>query len=123
MADARPRPRSPFLRALESDDSLPIAPEAVRLWLNDIESPTRWSLRPLLQFLLAMLLHLIWFVKRLPLPQFRAHGLLQRLICWFCTRFVSPSANQLILRHFATESNILNFLIDNSPEVTVEPLT
>lgn len=122
MADSRARPRSPFLRALEFDDSLPIQPEAVRLWLNDIESPTRWSLRPLLQFLLAMLLHLIWFVKRLPLPQFRAHGLLQRMICWFCTHYVSPSANQLILRHFATESNILNFLIDNSPEVTVEPL-
>ena len=122
MADARRRPRSAFLRALEFDDSLPIEPAAVRLWLNDIESPTRWSLRPLLQFVLAILLHVTWFMKRLPLPQFRAHGLLQRMICWFCTHFVSPSANQLILRHFATESNILNFLIDNSHEVTVGPL-
>ncbi|MCH4564606.1 hypothetical protein MKP05_16000 [Halomonas sp. EGI 63088] len=123
MADTGNRPRSPFLRALAVDDSLPIEPEAVRLWLNDIETPTRWSLRPLLQFLLAMLLHLIWFVKRLPLPQFRAHGLLQRLICAFCTHFVSPHANRLILRHFATESNVLNFLIDNSEELGVEPLT
>ncbi len=123
MADTGNRPRSPFLRALAVDDSLPIEPEAVRLWLNDIETPTRWSLRPLLQFLLAMLLHLIWFVKRLPLPQFRAHGLLQRLICAFCSHFVSPHANRLILRHFATESNVLNFLIDNSEELGVEPLT
>lgn len=123
MADTGNRPHSPFLRALAVDDSLPIEPEAVRLWLNDIETPTRWSLRPLLQFLLAMLLHLIWFVKRLPLPQFRAHGLLQRLICWFCSHFVSPHANRLILRHFATESNVLNFLIDNSEELGVEPLT
>ena len=121
MADTRPRPRSPFLRALAVDDSLPIEPAAVRLWLDDLERPTRWSLRPLLQFLLAVLLHLIWFVKRLPLPQFRAHGLLQRLICWFCTHFVSPSANQLILRHFATESNILNFLLDHRPEAPVDP--
>lgn len=116
------RPRSPFLRALEFDDSLPIQPEAVRLWLNDLDNPTRWSLRPLLQFLLAMLLHLIWFFKRLPLPQFSAHRLLQRLICWFCTHFVSVNANLLILRHFATESNILNFLVDNSEERDVEPL-
>ena len=55
------------------------------------------------------------FFKRLPLPQFSAHGLLQKVICWFCRNFVSVEANQLILRHYATESNVLNFLADNSP--------
>jgi len=39
---------------------------------------------------------------------------LQGLICWFCKHFVSVEANQLILRHFATESNLLNFLRDNA---------
>ncbi len=34
--------RSPFLRALEVDDSLPIEPEAMRQWLADLERPTRW---------------------------------------------------------------------------------
>ncbi|XKE46097.1 hypothetical protein LG302_02875 [Halomonas organivorans] len=115
--------RSPFLRALEADDSLPIEPEAVRLWLDDLERPTRWSLRPLLQLLFGAFLHLTWFIKRLPLPQFRAHGLLQRLICWFCAHVVSPEANRLILRHYATESNILNFLIDNGAVDGVAPLT
>ena len=72
-------------------------------------------MRPLLQFALAALLHLVWFLKRLPMPQFRAHALLQRTICWFCRVFVKlREANQLILRHFATESNILNFLRDNA---------
>lgn len=34
-----------------------------------------------------------------------------------------PEANLLILRHFATESNLLNFLRDNSPEgKAVQPL-
>ncbi|MFY0663879.1 MAG: hypothetical protein JXQ97_04595 [Natronospirillum sp.] len=108
--------RSAFLRAIEFDNSLPIQDDAVQLWLNDLDNPFRWSLRPLLQFFFAALLHLIWFFKRLPLPQFRAHGLLQSMICWFCRHFVSREANLLILRHFATESNVLNFLADNSPE-------
>ena len=115
MANAR----SAFLLAIENDNSLPIEQEAVNLWLNDIENPSRWSVRPILQLVLAVLLHLIWFLKRLPLPQFRAHKLLQKMICWFCKYLVSPEANALILRHFATESNILNFLADNSTiEVT-----
>ena len=106
--------RSAFIRAVEFDNSLPIEPAAVQLWLKDLDNPMRWSVRPLLQFLFAILLHLVWFFKRLPLPQFSAHKLLQRLICWFCEHFVSVEANQLILRHFATESNILNFLADNT---------
>jgi hypothetical protein len=114
--------RSPLLQALAVDDSIPIAPQAVELWLRDVENPLRWIARPLLQFVLAALLHLTWVLKRLPLPQFRAHGLLQWTICGFCRRFVSPEANQLILRHFATESNLLNFLRDNCA-AQVAPLT
>jgi hypothetical protein len=105
--------RSPFLQAIEVDDTLSIDPAAVRLWLKDLENPLRWIVRPLLQFFFAVPLHVTWFVKRLPLPQFRAHRLLQRMICWFCTYAVSPEANVLILRHFFTESNLLNFLRDN----------
>lgn len=107
------RPRSAYLQALEFDNSLPLEPTAVRLWLKDLDNPLRWSVRPLLQFFFAVLLHLIWFLKRLPLPQFSAHQVLQKIICWFCRHFVSVEANQLILRHFATESNLLNFLNDN----------
>ena len=80
------------------------------------------EVRPLLHFVFAVLLHLTWFLKRLPLPQFRAHSLLQRTICWFCTYFVSPEANRLILRHYATESNILNFLRDNAAPAHVQPM-
>lgn len=115
--------RSAYLKAIEFDNSLPMEPVALKLWLKDLDNPLRWSLRPLLQFVFAVLLHIIWFFKRLPLPQFRAHRLLQRLICWFCRYFVSKEANLLILRHFATESNVLNFLRDNSLQgSTVQPL-
>ena len=116
------RERSALLKAVAVDNSLPISPVAVELWLRDIENPLRWIVRPLLQFVFAVLLHVTWALKRLPLPQFRAHGVLQWTICMFCRNFVSPEANQLILRHFATESNLLNFLRDNSNSKNIKPL-
>lgn len=116
------RSRSPYLQAVAIDNSIPIDPVAVDLWLRDVDNPLRWFIRPLLQFVFAILLHVTWALKRLPLPQFRAHGLLQRMICWFCRNAVSPEANLLILRHFATESNILNFLRDNSAAGAVPAL-
>ena len=116
------RRRSPFVQAAAVDNSLPMDRAAVDLWLRDTQNPLRWVVRPLLQFLFAILLHITWVLKRLPLPQFRAHALLQRMICWFCRNIVSPEANLLILRHFATESNLLNFLRDNSDATTVPAL-
>src|SRR5688572_24155397 len=110
------------MQAAAVDNSLPIDRAAVDLWMSDIHSPLRWVVRPVLQLLFATLLYITWALKRLPLPQFRAHRLLQRMICWFCRNFVSPEANLLILRHFATESNILNFLRDNSRAQEVAPL-
>jgi hypothetical protein len=102
------------MRAAAADNTLPMERGATDLWIKDIQNPLRWVVRPLLQFVFAVLLHVTWLLKRLPLPQFRAHGVLQRMICWFCRNAVSREANVLILRHFATESNILNFLRDNS---------
>lgn len=114
--------RSALLRAIAVDNTLPISPAAVDLWLRDLDNPLRWIVRPVLQVVFAVLLHVTWALKRLPLPQFRAHGFLQWTICAFCRNFVSPEANQLILRHFATESNLLNFLRDNSGARDVQPL-
>ena len=71
--------------------------------MRDLENPLRWFVRPLLQFVFAVLLHLTWAFKRLPLPQFRAHGLLQWTICGVLPRHSSsPEANHAdpaALRH------------------------
>jgi hypothetical protein len=115
------KPDSPFFKAVMNDHAIPIDSSATQLWMKDLHSPGRWIIRPLLQGLFGILLFTIWFFKRLPLPQFRAHKLLQWLICWFCKHWVTYEANVLILRHFATESNILNFLNDNDPTPS-EPL-
>jgi len=114
--------RSPLLQAVMVDNSIPIDPEAAELWVKDLERRSRWFIRPLLQFFFVIILHITWALKRLPLPQFRAHKFLQRMICFFCTYFVSPEANQLIIRHFTTESNILNFLHENTEHDDIEPL-
>lgn len=114
--------RSAYLEAVEADDAIPIDPQAVKLWMADLDRRTRWILRPILQFLFAVVLHITWALKRLPLPQFRAHKTLQRLICFFCKYFVSPEANELIIRHYTTESNILNFLNENLDGSDVAPL-
>ncbi|WP_397472184.1 DUF6999 family protein [Rheinheimera sp.] len=113
---------SAYLKAIANDNSLPIEQAALDLWQKDLQNPLRWSIRPLLQFIFAILLHLTWLFKRLPLPQFSAHTTLQRLICWFCKHFVSKEANLLILRHYATESNILNFLAANSGSDAATPV-
>jgi len=114
--------RSPFLEAVAADDAIPMDSVAVELWLADLDRRSRWFIRPLLQFLFAIILHTTWALKRLPLPQFRAHKLLQKLICFFCNYFVSPEANELIIRHFTTESNILNFMQENMQKSDVSPL-
>ena len=113
---------SAYIKAIAQDNSLPIEQVALDLWLKDLQNPLRWGIRPLLQFVFAVLLHIVWFFKRLPLPQFSAHLSLQKLICWFCTHFVSQEANLLILRHYTTESNILNFLAANSPKKDYSPV-
>lgn len=107
---------SPYLKAIAADRTQPIDPRAVTLWLTDLKRPSRWFIRPLITIPCVLLLHVVWFIKRLPLPQFSAHELLQKLICWFCHHFVTPEANELILRHYVTESNILNFWRDNLPD-------
>jgi hypothetical protein len=122
LNNANTKHRSPYLQAVAADSALPIDPKALELWMRDMANPLRWFVRPLLQFVLAALLHIIWVLKRLPLPQFRAHRVLQATICWFCRNFVSPEANQLILRHFVTESNILNFMRDNFAGASTQPI-
>lgn len=114
--------KSAYLRAIARDNSQPIDQVAIDLWQRDLTNPLRWLIRPVLHLFFAALLHVVWLLKRLPLPQFSAHKTLQNLICWFCEHFVSKEANMLILRHYATESNILNFLAANSPNISFEPI-
>lgn len=119
MAISKRTFETPFIKALLKDRSLPIADEAVEMWVKDLKGGLRWTVMPILRVFFSGLLYLVWFVKRISPIQFSSHKNLQKLICWFCENFVTPETNYLILRHFWAESNILNFLADNDSENVV----
>ncbi|MBL6884328.1 MAG: hypothetical protein ISR21_01370 [Candidatus Poseidoniaceae archaeon] len=106
--------------ALSGDDSLPLDSAAKEYWLKDLQNPLRVVVLPTLKILLSATLHITYYLKRLSPIQWRAHRFLQWQICFFMKHFVRPEANILILRHFQTESNLLNFVIDNSGKEGVD---
>ncbi|MDC0655571.1 hypothetical protein OAP41_01590 [Candidatus Poseidoniaceae archaeon] len=106
--------------ALCGDDSLPLDSAAKEYWLKDLQNPLRVVVLPTLKILLSATLHITYYLKRLSPIQWRAHRFLQWQICFFMKHFVRPEANILILRHFQTESNLLNFVIDNSGKEGVD---
>jgi hypothetical protein len=108
--------------ALVGDDSLPLDAVAKEYWVKDLQNPLRIIVLPTLRILLTITLHLTYYLKRLLPIQWKAHGFLQWQICFFMKYFVRPEANILILRHFQAESNLLNFVIDNSGKEGVEPV-
>lgn len=108
--------------ALVGDDSLPLDAAAKEYWVKDLQNPLRIIVLPTLRILLTITLHITYFIKRLLPIQWKAHGFLQWQICFFMKYFVRPEANVLILRHFQAESNLLNFVIDNSGKKDVEPV-
>jgi len=108
--------------ALGGDESLPLDSVAKEYWLKDLQNPLRIIVLPTLKILLSITLHITYYLKRLSPIQWRAHGFLQWQICFFMKYFVRPEANILILRHFQAESNLLNFVIDNSGKDGVAPV-
>ena len=108
--------------ALVGDDSLPLDAAAKEYWVKDLQNPLRIIVLPTLRILLTITLHLTYYLKRLLPIQWKAHGFLQWQICFFMKYFVRPEANILILRHFQADSNLLNFVIDNSGKEGVEPV-
>ena len=108
--------------ALVGDDSLPLDAAAKEYWVKDLQNPLRIIVLPTLRILLTITLHLTYYLKRLLPIQWKAHGFLQWQICFFMKYFVRPEANILILLHFQAESNLLNFVIDNSGKEGVEPV-
>jgi hypothetical protein len=120
MARNHGRMPASLTEALDGDNSLPLEEVAKKYWLKDLQNPLRKIVLPTLRILLSITLHILYYVKRLLPIQWKAHGFLQWQICFFMKHFVRPEANVLILRHFQAESNLLNFVIDNSGDDKVE---
>lgn len=106
---------------LAIDDSLPMDKEAARCWLANLNHPLRLTVMHVCRLGATITLCTAYFLKRLFPWQFSAHRALQATICWFMKWVVTPEANYIILRHFWTESNIINFVIANSANSKVPP--
>lgn len=110
--------------ALEEDDSLPLDPEIRKLWVKNLRSPLRRGGLSLIRIIRTLMLYVFYFVRRITpnFLQFSFPNLLQRIICFFMKWFVTPEANTLILHHFWTETNLVNFVIANSRRRDTTPL-
>ena len=114
-----PRDPSPWL-ALYLDQSLPLAEEAKRAWLDDLSSRSRQFLLPLVRPLARGAILIIQLLKLLMPRALSSPRLLHWLLEWNMKAFLSPNANLLIMRHFHLGSEILRFIGDNVRGVQVQ---
>ncbi|MGG6263199.1 DUF6999 family protein [Leptolyngbya sp. AN03gr2] len=102
------------------DQSVTLDPQAKAFTIQDLQNWTRRYLLIPIKIIANLLLGVILLVKQLLPFQFNQYEWMHRVAVWFINTFVSPEASFLIVRHFGLESNILNFLIDNSPDPNLE---
>ncbi len=106
-----------------TDPTVPLDPNTLRHIVSDQRRWTRRWLYPSARILSRVSVALIRVLKAV--VPFRAHRTMDRLCVWFLSRFVSPTAGALLVRHFLIETNLLNFLIRNTgvplAEVTLRP--
>lgn len=106
--------------ALYLDGAIPVDPVAKAYMIQDLRSWTRIFLLVPIRLLANISLAIIMVLKRLLPFQFSNYTLMHRLAAWFLNTFVSPEACYLIVRHICLGSNIVNFLIENGPDPTIE---
>ena len=94
-----PADPSPW-RALYLDQSLPLAEECKRAWLEDLSSRSRQFLLPLVRPLARTTIVLFQLLKIVIPKRFTSSALLHRLLEWNMRTWLSPNANLLIFRHF-----------------------
>lgn len=106
--------------ALYVDRAIPVDPVAKAYMIRDLQNWTRIFLLVPIRTIANFSLALILLLKRLLPFQFSNYKLMHRIAAWFLNNFVTPEACYLIVRHICLGSNIINFLIDNGPDPTIE---
>lgn len=108
--------------AIYADPSVPLDRAVVRQIINDQRRLSRRWLYPVARVFSRVVVGVVSVVKRvlpfrwMPLP------VMDALCVWFLRHFVSPSAVDLLIRHFVIETNLVNFIIRNTP-VDIAPVT
>lgn len=106
--------------AMYLDQSTPLRPSVKEKWLKDSSSLSRQYLMPFAKPIARIFIILIQIIKALSPIDWRASKILHRLIVWGLKNFVTPEANELILRHFHVGSEILAFIAGNVPGVNIK---
>lgn len=113
-----PKDPSPW-RALYLDQSLPLAEECKRAWLEDLSSRSRQFLLPLVRPVARLTIVMFQLLKVVVPKRFTSSAVLHRLLEWNMRTWLSPNANLLIFRHFHLGSQILEFIARNTRGVNV----
>jgi hypothetical protein len=113
-----PEDPSPW-RAMYLDQSLPLAEECKRAWLEDLSSRSRQFVLPVVRPLARATIVLFQLLKIVIPNRFTSSAILHRLLEWNMRVWLSPNANLLIFRHFHLGSEILDFIARNTRGVTV----
>lgn len=108
--------------AVFADPSVPLDRAVVRQIIDDQRRPSRRWLYPVAMVLSRVLVTVIRVLKRLLPFRWMPLGTMDLLCVWFLRRCVSPDAVDLLLRHFVIETNLMNFVIRNTP-VSMQPVT
>jgi hypothetical protein len=116
-----PSDPSPWL-ALYLDQSVPMAEQAKRAWLEDLSSANRQFVLPITRPFARLTIALMQVLK-LGVPHVESSKLLHNLLAWNMKHFVTPQANLLVMRHFHLGTEILRFIADNAGvEIETTPL-
>ncbi|WP_413353877.1 DUF6999 family protein [Microbacterium sp. 1P06AB] len=108
--------------AIYSDPSVPLDRAVVRQIINDQRRLSRRWLYPVARVLSRVVVAIVSVVKRMLPFRWMPLPVMDALCVWFLRHFVSPSAVDLLIRHFVVETNLVNFIIRNTP-VDMAPVT
>lgn len=108
--------------AIYADPSVPLDRAVVRQILNDQRRLSRRWLYPVARILSRIVVAIVSIVKRVLPFRWMPLRVMDALCVWFLRHFVSPSAVDLLIRHFVIETNLVNFIIRNT-DVDMAPVT
>jgi hypothetical protein len=108
--------------AVYADPSIPLDRSVVRQIIADQRRLSRRWLYPVARILSRVSVAIISILKRVFPFRWMPIAMMDWLCVWFLRRWVSPDAVELLIRHFVIETNLVNFIIRNTP-VDMEPVT
>ncbi|WP_147918926.1 DUF6999 family protein [Ruania zhangjianzhongii] len=108
--------------AIYADPSIPLDRSLVRMIIKDQRRVSRRWLYPVARIVSRVLVAVLSTIKRLVPGRWMSLRTMDKLCLWFLRRFVAPDAVELLIRHFVVETNLVNFIIRNTP-ADIEPVT